>query len=125
VGIVTAGMHHRHLLALVLLFGGRRKGQPWRFLDRQGVHVGAQRDRSPGLSSTKHPDNTSPRHPGTHLKLQIPQVVGYQLGCLSLLVAKLRMLVDLPAPLDHLRLDGGAAFPRQFLEVRSLSPCAC
>jgi hypothetical protein len=49
-------------------------------------------------------------------------VVRHELGRLLLLVAELRVLVDLPAPLNHLLFDGRATLANYLLKVGRVAP---
>jgi hypothetical protein len=76
------------------------------FLDRQRVHVGAQRHHRAGLAALEQRHHAGAGHAGLHFHAERAQMVGHQLGRARFLVAQFGVLVDVAAPGDELVLDG-------------------
>jgi hypothetical protein len=77
------------------------------FGDRQRIHVGAQRHHGPGLAALEQPDDAGVGDLVLHLDAERAQVVGDDLRGAELAVAELRVLVEVAAPGDDLRLRAG------------------
>ena len=106
VAVVPAGVHHAHLLAAPARAGAAGKGEVHLLRDRQGVHVGAQRDHGarPGAAA-RHADHAGDGDALAHLVAEAPQVPRHEARGAHLLVPQFRVLVDVAAPADHARLD--------------------
>ena len=104
-GVVTAGMHDAGHLALPhgLRLGGEGQVDP--LLDRQRIHVGAQRHDRAGLAALEHADHAGFADPGRDLVAQGAQVPGRQRRRARLVIGKLGMLMDVAPPGDDLGLE--------------------
>ena len=122
VRVVAAGVHHVDLLAQVGGLGPGGEGQTLGLLDGQGVHVGAQGDGGTRHGAAQHGHHTGPGDAGAHLEAQRVQMRRDQACGADLLIAQLRMLVDVPAPADQLVLEGGGALADQGLERSRIRP---
>ena len=101
--VVSAGVHHAHLLAPVL---GRRRGSKRQIGDfghRQRIHVRPYRHQRALPGTAQVPDHPRVRDPGLHLEPHVPQRVGDHLGGAKLPVAEFGVLVEVPPPGDDLR----------------------
>jgi hypothetical protein len=84
-------------------------------LDRQCVHVGAQRDDRAGLAALQHRLDPGFRDAGLHLDAwHRAQRLGDVRRRLHFLEEKLRVLVDVAPPRDYARFD----FVRERIDVR-------
>ena len=108
VAVVAAGVHHADFLAAIL---GRRRGlerQVDLLRHRQCVHVGAQRDRR---ARACRPSACRPRRCARcPCALRCPclrNCFGDDLRRADFAVAEFRVLVEIPAPGDHLRHHRG------------------
>jgi hypothetical protein len=92
VAIVAAGMHHPR--------DRRRMGQPRQFLDRQGVHVGTQRDRPPGMATPQRAHDPGAPQTADHLIAELGQLAGNEGRCPVFLKGDLGVAVQVmpPAP---------------------------
>lgn len=115
-GVVAAGVHHIHLLAMIGTPRGRGEWQARRLLDRQGIHIRAQGDGRARFATFENSDHS--RAPDTRMDFgpSFSKVLGDQLGSACFLLAELWVLVDVPSPLDHLLLDLGSADKGLLLE---------
>ena len=76
------------------------------FLHGQRIHVRAQRDHRPGLAAAQHGLDTGLAYSGLHLDARHLPQRGSDIGSgLFLLKREFRILVNVAAPLDDLRLD--------------------
>jgi hypothetical protein len=105
VAVVPAGVHHAHLLAAPARAGAAGKGEVHLLRDRQGVHVGAQRDDRAGLAAAQRRDHAMAGDAGLRLETKAAQALRHVLRCLGLTVRQLRMLMQVAAPREHLLLD--------------------
>jgi hypothetical protein len=79
--VVAAGVHHADFLATVVSPRRRPERHVGALGDRQGVHVGAQRDRGTRLTRPQQGDDTGLRDAGFHVQPQLFQVFGCYLRC--------------------------------------------
>ena len=87
VGVMAAGVHHRHGFAQADACGRAGPGQAGHFLDRQGIHIGAQGHHRARQAPLEHGHHTGLAHLGAHLQAQAFELLGDQ-GCsLELLIA--------------------------------------
>jgi hypothetical protein len=108
--IVPAGVHDADLLALVLGADLRGERQVHLLGDGQCVHVRPQGHDRTGPPALQDSDDAGMGDPRLHLVAQLAELLGYKRGGTGLAIAKLRVLMDVPAPGDHLGHDlGGAA----------------
>ncbi len=96
-GVVAAGVHHALRLAL--------EGQVVRLLDRQRVHVGAQRHDTAGEAAAQDADDARLRDRVAHLEAEVAQPLGHQVPGALLAVAELGVGVEVAAHGDHGRCD--------------------
>lgn len=109
-GVVATGVHHIHFGAVIVTLGLGGERQALRLLDRQGIHIGTQRNGAAGLGALEDADHAGTGDAGFDFQPQGFQVIGHQLGGTRFLLAQLGMLVNVAAPLDQLRLDRGGVF---------------
>ena len=103
--IVAAGMHDTYLLPAILCAHRGSERQACRFRHRQRVHVRTQSHHGPGQPALQDADDARMRHPGAHfVEFQRPQLLGYQRRGSGFTVTQLRVLVNVMAPGDDLRL---------------------
>ena len=86
----------------------RRRARVRLLGDRQPVHVGAQGDHR-AVAAAQDADDPGMGDAGAHFHAEVLQVLRHQPGRAELPVAELRVLVNIPAPGDHLRRHGGDA----------------
>ena len=96
------------------------EGQPLRLLDRQGIHVGAQRHNRTGPAPAQDADHPGSRNTGPDLQAQAAQVLGDQSGRALFLVAEFRVGMDVPPPGDHLSFLRSGLLRDFLLEARRL-----
>ncbi|MCY1429635.1 hypothetical protein D9M71_455600 [compost metagenome] len=118
-GIVTAGMHHRTVLAHV--FGDHlgREGQAGRFLHRKRVHVGAQRDDLAGQAALEKPHHAMASDTRGDVHAQLAQMIRHQLGGANFLAGKFRVLVYVTSPRHDLGLHPGYTLIQLLRGVRT------
>ena len=75
--------------------------------DGEGVHVGAQENRRSRQLAFDDRDDTGVCHAGPHLEPERPQVFGHLCSGADLAVGQFGMTVEVPAPFDDPRLEGG------------------
>ena len=98
--VVPAGMHDGdHLPVIVAHFLGS-EGQPRRLLDRKRIHVGAERDRATRFAALEDAHDARSRHPCADFQLEAAEVIRDEFRGPRLLVAKFRVLVDVPPQHD-------------------------
>ncbi len=104
VGVVAAGVHDRHALAFVGPGGAARERQVDLLQHRQRIGIGAQRDRRSRKLARDHRDDA---RAGDRARLEPDraQALGDELRRLDLAAGELGVLMEMPAPLDQLRLD--------------------
>jgi hypothetical protein len=112
--IVAAGVHHANALAVVLRRDGGLEGDVHLLRDRQRVHVGPQRDHRAGTRAPQHGDHARLRHALAHFEREAFQLGSDDARRPHLTVPKLRVLVQVTAPGDHLCIDIGGS-PIDFL----------
>ena len=105
-GVVAAGVHDRHGPPLPRRRDLGSERQAGLFLDRQSVHIGAQGHDLAGLAALEDPDHAGLAHALADLEAQGLQLLGDDGGGADLLVAELRMLMNVAAPGDDLGLYG-------------------
>ncbi|MNV91183.1 hypothetical protein D3C71_1856510 [compost metagenome] len=66
--VVATGVHHIHLPAMVDAASSRGERQPRGFLDRQGIHVGAQSHSWAWLAPIQDTDHPRATDAGMDLK---------------------------------------------------------
>ena len=109
VPVVAAGVHLAGVPRLV--------GQVGRFLDRQGVHVGAQADGW-AVARLQHADDARLADVALHRAAELGELGGDELRRAVLLEAQLGMGVQVPPPRRHLVMKRLDAIER--LHVRCL-----
>jgi hypothetical protein len=102
--VVAAGVHHADFLAVPLRLDRRLERQLGLFADREPIHVRAQRDHGPGLRALED-RNDARAGDGRHVVTETLQLGGDHLRRPHLLVPELGMLVEVPPPRHHLRID--------------------
>ena len=106
-GVVTAGMHHVHLLVVEFAFGLRGEGQAGLFLDRQGVHIRSQSHNRPRFAAFQGADNAGVSNLRLDfVKAQVTQVFRDECGSPELTVRQFRVGVNIAPPGDHPGLYG-------------------
>jgi hypothetical protein len=96
VHVVTAGVRHRHLVAVGV--GSRDRagiGQAGRLPYGQGIHVRPQQHRR-ALSVAQHSHHARSADAGVDLIAALPEPVADLRGGLPLLVRQLRVLMQIP-----------------------------
>jgi hypothetical protein len=110
VQVVSAGMHDARLHAVVYRAHGTLVRHVHQLGHRQRVHVGAHGNGGPGLAALEHGHHTrNAAHVLLHVEAEALEMRGNQGGGALLLVAELRVLVDVMAPGGELGRDGGGA----------------
>ena len=104
--VVPAGVHDRDLLSEIVGRFSGGEGQPLWLLNGKRIHVGAQGDGATRFSALQNADDAGPRHAGANFQIEAAQVIRDELRGPFLLVAELRMLVNVPPPGDQLLFDG-------------------
>ena len=99
-GVMPAGMHDVDLAPQILALGLGSERQSVRLLDRQRIHVGAQRHHGSRLAAPEGRHHTGARDAGLHLEAKPGEVGGDQARRPGFLLAELRMLMNVAAPSD-------------------------
>lgn len=107
VGIVTARVGHARLLAVVLGLGPGGERQIYRFTDRQGVHVGAQRDHRVRPTAPEDADHPCVGDLCGDFHSELAQMFGHESGGPELPIPQLGILMNIAPPGDHLGLHLG------------------
>lgn len=95
VHVMSAGVHDRHLIAVVVDAGlGAGVVESGGLLDREGVHIGAQHDRRTDAIA-QHAHHACPADAGGDLESRLPQPFGRLLGSAVLLEGQLRVGVQI------------------------------
>ncbi len=81
----------------ILRRGPRGEGQIDLLLDRQRIHVGAQRHDAAGLAALQHAHDAGDPDACLHLVAELLQMRGGERGGTRLLIGKLRVLVNVAA----------------------------
>ena len=105
VGIVPAGVHHAHVLAVVGWIGRRPERQVALLGHRQRVHVGSKRDHFAGAAAFQNADDARLRDAGPNVEAERRQMSGNDAGRPHFAVGKLRVLVNVAPPGNHLWHD--------------------
>jgi hypothetical protein len=106
VGVVAAGVHDAHVLAVPCRPLLRRERHVGALLDRQPVHVGAQGDHWPRQPAAQHADDAGDRDLRADVvEAELLQVGGDDRGGADLAVAELRVRMQVAPPGDQLRFD--------------------
>jgi hypothetical protein len=104
VRVMSAGVHDTDRLPFVLarrLAGKRHVGL---FAHGQAVHVGPQRDDGTRAPAREHRNDPGSPDAGLGLEPEAAQALGDEPGGFGFAVRQLGMLMEVAAPLDHLRL---------------------
>jgi hypothetical protein len=109
VRIVPARVHHADRLSFVFAFHLAGERHVDLLDDRQGVHVGAERDDRPRLRAVHDGDDAVARNAGFGIEAEAPQRVRDELRRFHLAVRQFRVFVKRASPGDHVLLDGGGA----------------
>ena len=101
-GVVAAGMHDAGHLAVPhrLHLGGEGHVDP--LLDRQRIHVGAQRHDRTGLAALQHAHHAGFADAGSDFVAQGFQVLGGQRRRARLVIGEFGILMDVAPPGDDL-----------------------
>jgi hypothetical protein len=105
--VVTARMHHAHVLAVPLRLRGGLERQVALLGDRERIHVGAQRDHRARQAAFEHADHARGGDAGGHGEAEFPQFVCNDPGGARLAVAELGVPVKVAPPRHHLRVQFG------------------
>src|SRR5260221_4655868 len=98
---MAAGMHDA-----VMRRGVRATGL---LMDRQRIHVGAERDRALAAAAAQRADDSGSGEPAIDLDTEPGERRGDEIGCPVLLEGHLRMGVDVVPPPRHLGMELGDA----------------
>jgi hypothetical protein len=101
VAVMAAGMHDA-----LMRRGVRAAGL---LLDRQRIHVGAQRDGALAAAATQRADHAGPGEAAIDRDAESGERRGDEIGCPVLLEGHLRMGMDIVSPRDHLGMELGDA----------------
>ena len=123
VGVVAAGVHYAHVLAVVLGGYFRGKGQAGFLGDRQGIHIRAQRHHRSGLSAFQNSDDAGMGNAGLHVDIHGPEGFGNLLCSLVLAVGELRVGMEMTAQLHHLAVGIGGQFVQCRLVWQGYGEC--
>ena len=102
--IVATGVHHPHLLAVVVSAHLRGEGKIHGLRHRQAVHIRPQSHHG-AWTAAKDPHHAGHGYVRFHLQTEAPKMLGDERGGSKLPVPELRMGVEVPAPAHHLRHD--------------------
>ena len=110
-GVVAAGVHHAHLLAVPFGLGLAGERDVDFFSHWQAVHVGAQGHHRAGQPALEQPHHAGVGHAGLHIvEAQRTQMLGHDAGGAEFPVAQFGMGVEVTPPGGHAvqhRLGGG------------------
>src|SRR3954447_20964188 len=115
-----AGVHDIDFSAEIRAPSRGGEGQSLRLLDRQGIHVGAQRHNRTGPPPAQDADHPGSRNTSPDLQAQAAQVLRNQSGCALFLVAEFGVGMDVPPPGDHLSFLRSGLLRDFLLEARRL-----
>ncbi|MBK7189067.1 MAG: hypothetical protein IPH86_10410 [bacterium] len=99
-GIVAAGVGHRHRSPVVRCRRGRGERQARRLGHGQRVHVGAQGHHAAGFRAAQHADHAGMSDTFTHLQAKLLQVRRHQGRGAALAIGQFGVLVDVAPPGD-------------------------
>ena len=103
--VVAAGVHDANHAAHPRRLDLRGEGQVDLLLDRERIHVGAQRNHAARLAAFENADHAGVAHAGLHFDAELLQVFGHERRSALLMIRELGILMDVPPPGDHLVLD--------------------
>ena len=98
---MPAGVHHADFLAVVHRADFAFERQIYQLGDRQGVHVGAQRDHRSRLAAAQHTNHARLPHVGRDLEAECAQMLLDERGGAHFLIRQLGMLVNVATPRHH------------------------
>lgn len=100
-GVVTACVHNRHVLAVKFTPCHRGKRNPGPFKDRQSIHIGPQCDYRTWSAANQRTDHTGMCDTGLDLvEAETSQVLGDLRRRSELTIREFRMLMDVAPPCD-------------------------
>jgi hypothetical protein len=102
---MAAGVHHAGHAAHPRRLDLGRERQVDLLLDRQRIHVGAERHHAARLSSLEDADHAGVADAGLHLVAQRRQMLGDQRRGAGLVIGELGVLMDVAPPGDDLVLE--------------------
>ena len=107
--VVSARVHDADVLPVDLRSDRRAEGKVDFFGDREGVHVGTERDDGAWQTTFEHADDSRAANASADLDAQLAQVLGDERRGARLLPRQLRMRVYVTSPGDDAIVHGQCA----------------
>ena len=124
-GVVTAGVHHRHILAVEFTTRLGGEWDPGPLQHRQAVHIRPQCNHRSWLAADQGADHTRMCDACLDLvQAETSQVLGDFRRGPEFTIRELRVLVNVPPPFDDLRFNRRECFIQGGFKVLCRRGCA-